>query len=141
MAWPWGNDSILPPDAVCCPPAEAARPAIPILSEGQAGDLGQEPQQLDILPWEHQIAFKPHEGSDKYRDADHEYGPARPADIRDLTAYGIWVAGDAMHPKPEKDPPVVASPLEQLCSGDLTVVKNKKMMPICSRQSIPLKEM
>lgn len=125
VAWLLGDISDLPPGAFIMLPADATLPAIPILSEGQAGDIGQEPLQLNMLPLEHQKALKPQEGSGKYWEGDNEYWLTRPADVRDLTAYSMRVKGDSMSPKLEEGQLVVASPIKQVYSGDLAVVKIK----------------
>lgn len=125
VGWLMGDDSNLPSGAFILPPADATLPAIPILSEGQAGDLGQEPLQLNMLPVEHQKALKPQEGSGKYWEGDNEFWLTRPADVRDITAYCVRVKGDSMSPKLEEGQLVLASPVKQVYSGDLAVVKIK----------------
>ena len=69
--------------------------------------------------------MKPQEGSGKYWEGDNEYWLTRPADVRDLTAYSMRVKGDSMSPKLEEGQLVVASPIKQVYSGDLAVVKIK----------------
>ena len=112
-----------PYDARLLPPADASMPPIPILSEGQAGMLGEEPLQLNTLPVEHLQALKKYAGSGLYWEGDNELWLTRPADVRDLNAYSVRVKGDSMLPMFKPGQHVVASPIKQVYSGDVAVVK------------------
>lgn len=125
----WGHSAAVaertdrPYEATVLPPADASMPPIPILSEGQAGNLGEEPLQLNTLPVEHIQALKHYKGSGKYWEGDNELWLTRPADVRDLTAYSVRVKGDSMLPMFKPGQFVIASPIKQVYSGDEAVIK------------------
>lgn len=109
-----------PDDAFDMPVADLSEPLIPILSYGQAGEMGGEPVQLNLLPVEYSYALK---GKDQYWAGDGEYWLPRSAEIKDLTAYGLKVRGDSMRPTYKPGQCVVASPIKPVFPGDEVVVK------------------
>lgn len=122
ISWLLGGPDDYPDNAFFLPPADTSLPPIPILSSAQAGDIGQEPLQINRLPVEYQNALKV---SDQYWEGDGEYWLTRPADVKSISAYSVRIEGDSMTPMIKAGDFVLASPVKRVFSGDLAVVKVK----------------
>ena len=123
VGWLLGSDEEVPSGGFLLPPADAALPAIPILSEGRAGEIGEEPLQLNLLPEAHVRSGLPRDGFESPPDDGQEDWLTRPADVRDLTAYCLRVSSDSMSPQLQEGQLVIVSPIKQVYPGDLAVVK------------------
>ncbi len=114
-----GERQDVPPEGFPLPPADLSLPRIPVMTLGGAQAGGVSGEDLNRLP----LGFQRSIEGGQYWEGDDDQWITRPADIKDITAYAVIVEGDSMAKTLRPGQLVIASPIKQVVSGDLAVVR------------------
>ena len=114
-----GGRPDIPPEGFPLPPADLSLPMIPVMTLGGAQAGGVPGGDLNRLPLRYPRTSEP----GQYWEGDDDRWITRPADIKDITAYAVIVEGDSMARTLRPGQLVIASPIKQVVSGDLAVVR------------------